>query len=162
MLFKPDLVEKILSGHKTQTRRVVKQNEDGVKVMHGEIQYVMQTTVIGDPPIDYRDRIKWQRGKTYAIQPGRGKKSVGRFHLLRIRCEPLHWISPSAVYAEGIPIITCVVCNGYGSCTYCEGGADTGAMLDQFINLWDRINKLPGTQWVDNPEVWILEFELVK
>jgi hypothetical protein len=31
-----------------------------------------------------------------------------------------------------------------------------------FIELWDRINTHKGTRWTENPNVWVLTFELVK
>lgn len=60
MIFTPDHIEDILAGRKTMTRRVCKPGEwraapapDGVAMLSG--------------------RIKWEVGKTYAVQPGRGK-----------------------------------------------------------------------------------------
>lgn len=51
MIFKPELIQKILSGEKTVTRRPLKAGE-------------------------YECRYKV--GRTYALQPGRGQRAVGR------------------------------------------------------------------------------------
>jgi len=35
-------------------------------------------------------------------------------------------------------------------------------LAGEFARLWDSINgKKPGRSWVDNPWVWIVEFEVV-
>lgn len=61
MLFKLDLINKIISGDKTQTRRPIKEGEtlttiDGLKTV-----------------LTPKGRIKWQVGRDYAVQYGRGK-----------------------------------------------------------------------------------------
>ena len=60
MLFKPELVTKILSGQKTVTRRRLTQGR----------------------------HIPYQVGHTYAVQPGRGKQHVGhiRIRLIEKQC----------------------------------------------------------------------------
>jgi len=70
MLFRADLMSKVLSGEKTQTRR-----------LSG----------------------KYEVGKTYAVQPGRGKKAVARIRVLRVWLEDVRFIRLEDVYAEGFP-----------------------------------------------------------
>ena len=141
MIFKPELAQKILSGEKTQTRRLVKDSEkclDGITVSKTWVH-----KIIGAAPTDHRAwipyHLKWQVGRDYAIQPGRGKKAIGRLRLLSIRREFLQDISEKDARAEGVG----------------EWGCDT---IEMFQNLWDSINK-SGARWEDNPEVWVLEFE---
>ena len=62
----------ILEGRKTQTRRIA----------------------TGDPP-------RWAIARTYAVQPGRGKKSVARIRVVEISKERLGDISEADVRAEG-------------------------------------------------------------
>jgi len=104
-------------------------------------------------------QIKWMVGKTYAVQPGRGKKAVGHFCITGIRRERLQNISDKDIEAEGI----CLKQNFSGDLGWFNG-------LDHllyprrewaFKALWNNINKKPGSRWADNPEVWVLEFEVV-
>ena len=62
MIFKPELAEKVLAGEKTETRRVVKDGEV-------ECRYVP--------------------GRDYAVQPGRGKRAIGRIYITDVRREKL-------------------------------------------------------------------------
>ena len=101
MLFKPELIEQIKTGRKTQTRRVVKPHEQLIGCMPGTRfhQCVAQTLIIGDRTVPHR--IKWQVGKSYAICPGRTLKSVGRIHVLSLRLdEDVRQISTADAQAE--------------------------------------------------------------
>ena len=128
MLFKPYLIEAILQGKKTQTRRLRKLTHS--VVLHDDrIIAVYQW-----------NRLLWRVGNTYAIQPGRGKKAVGRFRLLSIRQELLQAITNADARAEGL---------GYA------------CPINPFARLWNDIHTTPGTRWLDNPQVFALTFELV-
>lgn len=95
MLFKPELIEKILKGEKTQTRRIKKPGERLTKYPDGR-----KVAVVGALP-DVTRHIKWVVGQTYAIQPGRGKEGVARLRVLDIRVEVARDISESDAIAEG-------------------------------------------------------------
>ena len=84
MLFKPDLVEKILVGEKTQTRRP----------RHGDNPTGERGGWIDEP-------CRYKVGKTYAVQPGRGKKAVGRIRVLRVTPEAMCDMTEDDVRAEG-------------------------------------------------------------
>lgn len=158
MLFKPELCQAILDGRKTETRRLVKYGDS--KLNLGEQLWFMQGvgSNIGSVFQDGRNRtptvvtrwryspyrIKWQVGRTYAIQPGRGKKAIGRFLLTGIRREQLQAMSTSDATTEG---------------TMPGGLYGQTCALTRFALLWDSIHTKPGTRWADNPKVWILEFE---
>lgn len=73
MNFKPDLAELILSGRKTQTRRLVR----------------------GDEPCRY------VAGKDYAVCPGRGKHAIGRIAVHNVALERVIEISETDAYCEG-------------------------------------------------------------
>lgn len=86
MIFKQEMVDAILSGRKTVTRRRVKYEDTGF-----EIRRV---------PCRYRP------GKTYAVQPGRGKKGVARILVLSVQTGPLghsHELSGDEIESEGFP-----------------------------------------------------------
>jgi len=148
MLFKPDLCKAILEGHKTQTRRIVKDGE--YKRPRFNSNYNQFNRVVYTPG----DRVKWYTGGEYAVQPGRGKKSVGRIRLTAIRQERLQDISEEDARAEGVdehyydnlPSYKQRVIPGY----LCRAA---------FADLWKTVHG--ADSWDDNPLVWVLAFELV-
>ena len=129
MIFKDKLCQKVLDGTKTQTRRLVKGGDytwrNGVSTAITEV-------------CDFHNRLKWKLGRTYAVQPGRGKHAVGRIGIRRIRRECLNAINHDDAQAEGV-----------------------GRSIAAFAELWDSIHP-KGKRWIDNPEVWVLEFKLVE
>lgn len=81
MIFHPDLAAKVLSGEKTVTRRV------------------MKTDAMGLVPCRYKVN------KTYAVQPGRGKPSIGRLHVLDVSSTPLLPMTLEEANREGFAYI---------------------------------------------------------
>lgn len=73
MIFSPAMIKAIKSGRKTETRRVA---EDGKPC-------------------------RYVPGRTYALQPGRGKKSVGRILVLQVWEELLADMCDEAAIPEG-------------------------------------------------------------
>lgn len=142
MQFKPDLAQKILTGEKVQTRRIVKSGERFFENSRGKAVFTEQRT-------------KWVTGQTYAIQPGRTKASIGRFKLLDIRRELARDISEQDAIAEGVEL------NHY----YCDEGTDLDPTpihrcepVGKFLELFESIN---GKAALDK-EVWVLTFEVAK
>lgn len=78
MIFHPDLAEKVMAGAKTQTRRAY----------FGKHQ-----------PFPYAI------GKTYAVQPGRCQKSIGRILIAMVEVVRLHDLTETDALAEGFPTI---------------------------------------------------------
>jgi hypothetical protein len=78
MIFKPERAEKVLAGEKTETRRVVKDGEV-------ECRYVP--------------------GRDYAVQPGRGKRAIGRIYITDVRREKLKEITHEGALREGYPTV---------------------------------------------------------
>jgi hypothetical protein len=115
-------IDQILCGEKSQTRRLVKP-EESLIVSDGNIQVRGRT-----------GRVMYQTGKTYAVQPGRGKKAVARILLKQIRRETLASITDMDARAEGF------------------------SSVEYFFALWRRIH---GSHADLRQEVWVLEFELV-
>ena len=69
MIFKEEMIDKILVGEKTVTRRPVSYGWT-----HGSVQ-----------PKRIPLPCKYKPGRTYAVQPGRGKKAVGRILILDVQ-----------------------------------------------------------------------------
>ena len=148
MIFKDELCTKVLNGEKTQTRRIKKDNE---RLLSGHPDLPDEVVQRVDDP--RYEVVKWQVGRTYAVQPGRGKKAVGRFKLLTIREERVQDISAGDVAAEGWPDAPDSEYIWTPDVFRIKEG------FEWFQGLWDSINKKPGTHWVDNPPVWVLEFQ---
>ena len=110
-------IDKVLAGEKTQTRRPVKPGDffNGIEV------YGKYT-------------LKWRVWNTYAVQPARTAKSVGRIRLTNIRKERLNRITPEDARAEGF------------------------SGRDEFVRVWKEL--YPKSSLLDS--VYVLEFELVK
>lgn len=109
--------EKVLSGEKTQTRRIVKEcqylytgarNGSGL-VLPPRVSWEREEAVNGRSPYydgevrDFEGLAIYQVGKTYAVQPGRGKAAVARIRITDIRREDVRNISLTDVIAEGFP-----------------------------------------------------------
>jgi hypothetical protein len=76
----------ILDNEKTETRRLINPGEK----------------LLDNPRcVEVNGRAKWQVGRSYAIQPGRGKKAVGRIKITGIKTEPLDQMSEEDALAEG-------------------------------------------------------------
>ena len=75
MIFRTELAQRILEGRKRVTRRAA----------DGPCRYTV--------------------GKTYAIQPGRGKHAVGRIEVVSVRREELGYPTGSEALLEGFDTI---------------------------------------------------------
>lgn len=122
MLFQYTL-DLVLSGKKTQTRRVVAREDAAERGDDGEITAVKTS-----------GRDKYRIGKTYAVQPARGKPAVARIRLLKIEREQVSEVSAREARAEGV------------------------ASRAAFLETWSSIY---GADKLD-VDVWVLTFELVK
>lgn len=200
-------IDEILTGRKTQTRRVCKpgemfcdspfrytdKNEDGIKFLNPGVYKV--TWFDGQESFDDGDgeckdlrmvyglgfqRSSWGPGDkwpaTYAVQPKRGQPAVwwleedgevghsmpyvetsfggrqditaylksrgfrpARIRITAIRRERLQDITEEDARAEGVDSVA------------------------EYRELWESINgKTKGARWADNPDVFVLTFELVK
>lgn len=129
MIFQ-ETIDSAVARLKTKTRRlwqpdyVLEKTEDG------------GTAVISD--ILARRRTVWQTGRTYAAQPGRGQKAVGRILVTDIKRERLQDMTEDDAKAEGFD------------------------SLAEFKDAWNKIHlRDKGCRWLDNPEVAVITFRLV-
>ena len=138
MLFTQENAERVMRGKKTQTRRERKPSDNPI-TRDGQIVAVERNT-----------RLLWEVGRSYAVQPGRGKSTIGRIWLTEIRCQKLQDISEADICAElGCP----------QKWTGQEPEPYKRAFRTAFATLWDSINS-KGHRWNDNPMVWALTFRL--
>lgn len=127
--------EAVLSGRKTQTRRIYNQETDcldGKIIGTGEnIRFLHAFYSKG--------RLKWGAWREYAVQPGRAKKAVGLIRITGMAIERLQSITEDDARAEGV------------------------ASVEEFRALWDKIHrKTAGARWDDNPLVVRIEFVCVE
>lgn len=143
MIFKQ--AQQVLDGTKRQTRRLVKKGDMASHDEKGNIVAVYREVKDWDFKTKaWRKRLLWKVGKDLAVQPGRGKKSLGRTDPLKaIRRERLREISPEDIFAEmAIPK---------------EKHTPRGvaiALLD-FMKLWNSLHRKPYL-WENDPEAWVL------
>lgn len=114
-------LDRVLGGEKWQTRRVIKADEQLTRT-DGKVR----VEVPGK-------RVVYEVGKSYAVQPGRGKHAVARIVLTGIRRESVAAISNFDAAAEG-----------YRS-------------REAFLKTWHAIH---GDRANLQDEVWVLEFRL--
>lgn len=120
-------IHEIASGQKTQTRRVKKTSETASFPLRRVYSW---------------DRVKWEVGRTYAVQPKRAAKthihngSPLRIRITGLRLARLQDITEEDAQAEGVPSV------------------------EEYRRLWKNINKARGTRWEDNPFVWVIKFEV--
>lgn len=153
MLFRQELIQKIVSGQKTQTRPLVKPKEEGLTGQTKEINCVYSM-----------GRTKWEVGRSYAVQCKRGGKGIWcckicgfyglalsehkehcgltprklRITLTRIRRQKLLEITKEDAKAEGFK--------------------DTV----EFLEYFKKVSKARKAHAVWNPDVWALSFEVKK
>jgi len=148
--------EKVLSGEKTQTRRLAKKTHSSapagsVSILCVKTHYLSKGA--------WRSRTLWAVGRNYAVQPpgepgsnARGGKEVGRIRIRAMHLENVQDISDEDLIKEGF------VC-------YEDIG---GAVLDElqpdherFIENWDDMYKdEPDCKWEDNPPVYVIDYKL--
>ena len=160
MLFKPELAQLILTGLKTQTRRLVQPSDHPFRdAESGAILWITRLTKRG-----------WQmcygradsRGIDYAVCPGRGKRQVGRIRIIQIRLERLQDISEEDALAEGLRTVS--TADGTTTMYYLlnRTAALSICPFEALAIAWDSLNRKRGERWEDNPLVWALTFEVAK
>lgn len=145
--------QQVLNGAKTQTRRLIKPTDEyygsGRPKPHG----IPIVCVFNRESL----RRKYVVGKTYAIQPGRGKKAVGRFKLLAIHREWLQDISLEDTLAEGIFQVP----EAPDFWKYSGSIWWFVSPREAFFVLWDSIYKKRSDRSGGNPEVWGLTLKCI-
>ncbi|MGI8854587.1 MAG: hypothetical protein ACR2JW_02450 [Thermomicrobiales bacterium] len=115
----------VLAGRKTMTRRIAKPTDTAVMGgQHGD-----QVEAVRGPKM-----LRWAVGRTYPVQPGRGKHAIGRIRITAIcYCERAGGISEEDSRAEGFE------------------------SASEFRAVYGRLN---GAETLDQP-CWALSFVVV-
>ena len=173
ILFSTPMVQAILDGRKTQTRRTLKMPPKNITITEngfegesgriykcpygkaGDILWVRETWK------DSPKQATWQRYSykadynSHLAELGKWNpsihmpKSACRIFLKvkSVRVERLQDISEEDAKAEGADDVNCGV---YGTTRYADG----------FYSIWNKING--SKSWDENPLVWVIEFERIE
>lgn len=155
IIFNTQMVQAILAGKKTQTRRVCKKTVYPYGEVGDEL-WVRETF-----NADWCDHVIYKADGGSAIEAGyksepKWKPSIfmprklSRIQLLikRVRVEKIQDIKLNDIIKEGI------IDN--------PGKEADHRIKIKWINLWNSINEKRGYGWNKNPDVWVIEFELKK
>lgn len=179
-IFKPELIDKILAGQKTQTRRPVKPGD------MGQWQHCLACEWV-----NRNGRRHWEVGKDYALVPGRGKHSIYarlrfdgtyewqttqpggnggeqwkpmRIRITRIRQEDARDITHADALAEGFQAqheflaVWCDFYDGKAHALECFEYNDTDWRQNVVSVDLGRLRQRPDALY----QCWALDFELVE
>lgn len=156
ILFTTEMVQAILKGNKTQTRRIFK--EKGSKILKDDLLYVRETFSKDGDKIIYRAGVcsKWDlpdgcKWKPSLFMP----KDIARIFLnvVQVHTEMLHDISEADCLKEGIIQASRTV---YFNPKRREISFDTAK--EAFQDLWEQINGKGS--WALNPKLNVISFQI--
>lgn len=163
-------IDKVLSGEKTQTRRIVKP---------GDVRVCVESPFGGWQPVKItgvgkynQPLIRWEVGKTYAVQGGRKHKASGRIRVTDLRLDDARKIVDADVLAEGFKTsadFLATWCKMHDPKFFFERDEFdpdmfVGVMPDGNPWLWTK-DELMAHLWLrpaSRYACWALTFELVK
>ena len=154
MIFRQCL--EIVTGRKTQTRRMVKATE-----------FILNEG--GVLSVRAANRLKWEVGRDYAVVQKRGEhalwwqQSAEGIHFAQLGMNGFEHVDEleAAGYRPLRIRITNIRLEKLNDLSDANARAEGYSYRREYRELWNSINKRPGTRWDDNPLVWVLEFELV-
>jgi hypothetical protein len=173
IIFSTPMVQAILDGRKTMTRRVVKPTIQYTKCPYGQpgdILWVRErfcnmSLPYCDPEYIYftetlyaedYDPSEW----TWKPSIHMPRKACRLFlEIVSIRVEKLHKISKDDAIREGIEVVDDSYNDDQIYRNY-DGDGEAPSSLhakDSFMTLWSRINGWDS--WYKNPLVWVIEFK---
>ena len=165
MIYTPEHCLKILRCQKTATRRLVKPGDfyicDGTDANKIIEVRVSKNAARGNYAAG-NSRLKYKVGNTYSIQPGRGKKSMGRTLLTGIKLQYLQDITLKEIEAEGLSIPEIARAAQHLDCIWTDEQLEELTLFAarlQFGQLWDDIHE--EGMWDCGYDVWALAMELV-
>lgn len=157
-------VDEIARGWKQCTQRVCKEGEWSV--------IDPDTGEIGDV-YDTSGRLKWHVGGTYAVSPGRGKRTamITYFKTVSAHDAPVVYLPQTSADVQMMASVgyqplrirlTKIERRRLQTMTEAVAVAEGVATLAAYIELWTYINPGPLVNWDANPLVWRLWFEVAR
>jgi hypothetical protein len=187
IIFSTAMVQALLAGRKTQTRRLGTSPLRHVEV--GDLLWVREAFKLSESDDDYKpsevssDRpVDYMAGPvTLPILTGRGRPSIHMprwasrltLKVTRVRHDRLLMLTDNDAVAEGIigdDVITGAHCNGgvhqevverrYFNPVRTDDHEGHEHAPDAFAELWNGLHDKPGERWEDNPMIVALTFEV--
>lgn len=158
ILFKDEMVRAILAGGKTQTRRIHHPKMADKPCPYG---VTGDTLWVRETFCEVNGKLIYKASAPKDFIPPRGwqpsifmprENSRLQLKILDTWVEPLNSISEEDARAEGIIQLE----NG----RHFVDGINATKASDAFKMLWERING--ADSWERNPNVWVIEFEVIK
>lgn len=173
LMFKAPLVRAILSGHKTQTRHILKNQQTydldncpfgqpGDRIYVCEAFAWVPTACDSDEIVfaaDYQDGSDKVAGVRYG-SPFRMPKSAARIWLeiTGVRVERLQSISEDDCWLEGIE--ETMAC--FDDASQCEMAKRLGCCIDDAKPVFALVWESTGGDWDANPWVWVIDFKRIE
>lgn len=105
MIFKPELLEKVLAGAKTQTRRPAHYGEVAINPFGTPLMLIDEIDIskyfVIETVLNPNGNRRFKVNQSYAAQPGRGKPAQARIIVQKVRFEDVRNISQADAVAEG-------------------------------------------------------------
>ena len=163
IIFSSEMVKSILEGRKTQTRRVIKQQENHAIDncpfgKPGDTLWVREKFLMHYPEdhsvlyVDDMEKAGFKQSEWCWKPSIHMPRWASRINLVikSVRVERLWYISENDAIAEG-------------ATPSCVGDdLDYLKYRSGYMFLWDSINAKRGYGWDKNPWVWVIEFEVMK
>ena len=173
------MVQAILAGKKSQTRRIVKQDPQGKIPFTDELPcpyghtgdflwvreswQAQNTSGLWWHEVPRYDRSLWNWAFTNPVEPAyeaTPPRWIPSIHMPRmasritleiteLRIERLNNISESDAIAEGCQ-------------AWVENGQVTDTAVSDYAHLWNEINLERGYSWESNPFVWVVSFQTAR
>lgn len=157
--------EKVLSGEKTQTRRLVKLGDMPTFISANTWRFHTDPKM-GYSGVKNNNRWRWHINQELAIQPGRGQKAIGRLRINYIRREDVREISVEDAKAEGFyersDFITtwCQMHDKSLRLTWydCFHWREGRVWKSGYEEFYDYLARCPAERY----QAWVIEFQLVQ
>ncbi len=120
MIFRPELAAKVMSGEKTVTRRLTSHNPRSPW---------------------WREKCVYAEGKEFAVQPGRGKASIGRARVVSCEHVRLGFLGESEARAEGFAC----------SADFERGFGSINGLYDPAVEVWRVEFEVVSRPWKCSP-----------
>lgn len=167
MIFHKEMVEAILSGKKTETRRLVKPYQESIDLLN------KKTVIIRGRKRKDSFKIKWQVGRDYAVSLGRGKKGltyckkckgiVNEHNVNAFDCKCMWSFELNIPSWKPLRIeITGLKKQKLLGITEVEAKKEGFKDKHEFISYFLKIVKLTDLFKLKNPEVWVISFKVKK
>lgn len=169
IIFSAPMVRALIDGRKTQTRRLASSPLRRCEV--GDRLYVREAWRTHNVSDEIQPSMLTGEGRVWYEADRDNCEAHGRLrpgmHMPRwasrltlivegVRVEPLHAITPADAKAEGVEPVP-------GGWRDYRGGSGAIPFVDTAYKfLWESLHDKEGQRWVDNPDVLVLTFRVVR